>query len=526
MTGRPPGLFSSPKTPPPPEPPIRDSPGERSRAPSPPHRYSVRELNRRIAETLTDAFPRELWLEGELSEVHGGRGGHLYLTFAEAKETLRAVAWASDARHFGFVPARGDRVRVRGRVRTYAPRSQYQLIVSRVERTGTGELLLALRELEERLEAEGLFAPERKRPPPFLPRRIGLLAAKGSEAHRDFVTHARARFPGIAIRFRDTRVQGPMAVRSLVTGLRELARAGVDLIVLTRGGGSVEDLLPFSDEAVVRAAAACPTPVVSAVGHEGDRPLLDRAADVRASTPTAAAKEVVPELEDLIAELSDRRESARTAARRALRNAGQRCVALRGRRGLAAIPNWIRAQVQDVRADRSLARGTVAEALRLRTGQLTRMRDRLGRLAPARRLQDQRDELRALRDSLARLPLLERHRATAAELGERLRRGTVARFVAERIDQVQREGERARGVAAGAVGRRQSQWRELGGRLNALDPRAVLRRGYSLALDAEGRALRAAEQARVEDPVRLLLGSGALNVRVEAVLPDAPSSND
>ena len=246
-----------PAAPPATEPQIETSAGARPGSSESP--YSIVELSRQIEEVIGDGFPRNFWLEGELSNVsRGGNRGHLYLSFREARVVLQAVAWESDVRHFDFNPRQGDRVRAFGRLTAYAGRSQYQFQIQRLERAGIGALLQELLEREARLEREGLFELERKKLPPYLPLRIGLLTAIPSDAWADFTRTARARFPGVLIRERNTLVQGPEAPKALIAGIRDLGRRPLDVIVVARGGGSVEDLLPFSDEAVIRAAAACP----------------------------------------------------------------------------------------------------------------------------------------------------------------------------------------------------------------------------------------------------------------------------
>src|SRR5689334_10010389 len=204
----------------------------------------------------------------------------------------------------------GDRVHVYGRPELFEARGEFRLRALSLERFGLGEHLAALERLKQQLAAEGLFAPERKRPLPFLPRQIGLVTGNDAAAKRDVLTTITARFPPANVLVGETYVQGPRAAGAIIETLRALCREPeVDVIVIARGGGSFEDLLPFSDERLVRAVAACPVPVVSAVGHEQDTPLCDLAADVRASTPTMAGKLVVAEL----SQLSGRLERSRLA---------------------------------------------------------------------------------------------------------------------------------------------------------------------------------------------------------------------
>jgi exodeoxyribonuclease VII large subunit len=217
--------------------------------------------------------------------------------------------------------ANGERVHVFGRPELFAARGDFRLRALSIERFGLGDHLAALERLKSKLAGEGLFAPERKRALPRLPRRIGLVTGNDAAAKRDVLTAITSRFPPAQILVAETLVQGPRAASAIAEALREICDAPeIDVVILARGGGSFEDLLPFSDERLVRALAACPVPVVSAVGHEQDTPLSDLVADARASTPTAAARLVVPDL----AELTARLERSRTALARGAHGALER----------------------------------------------------------------------------------------------------------------------------------------------------------------------------------------------------------
>jgi exodeoxyribonuclease VII large subunit len=218
----------------------------------------------------------------------------------------------------------GERVHVFGRAELYEQRGELRLKALTIERFGIGAHLAALERLKKALAAEGLFAAERKRPLPRFPRLIGLVTGNDAAAKKDVLTHIVQRFPPANVLVAETYVQGPKAPASIATAIGDLCRRGVDVIVLARGGGSFEDLLPFSDERVVRAVAACAVPVVSAVGHEQDTPLCDLAADVRASTPTHAARLVVPDVSELRQRLDRTRESLHRGAQRAADRHAQR----------------------------------------------------------------------------------------------------------------------------------------------------------------------------------------------------------
>src|SRR4051794_23365605 len=218
----------------------------------------------------------------------------------------------------------GERVHVFGRAELYEQRGELRLKVLTIERFGLGAHLATLERLKRKLAAEGLFAVERKRALPRYPRLIGLVTGNDAAAKRDVLTHIVQRFPPANVVVAETYVQGPRAPVSIATAIGDLCRRGADVIVLARGGGSFEDLLPFSDERVVRAVAECSVPVVSAVGHEQDTPLCDLAADVRASTPTAAARLVVPDIAELRARLARSREGLHRGARRSTERHGER----------------------------------------------------------------------------------------------------------------------------------------------------------------------------------------------------------
>ncbi len=280
--------------------------------------YPVSAFNRGLAWYL-GRLP-VVWVEGEVTELRRRHAwANVFLTLKEGA-TGTSLPVTMSRRAFDRLDLHlqeGERVHVEGKPELHQARATLSLRASTIERFGLGEHLAALQRLERTLAAEGLFADERKRRPPLLPRAVGLLTGVDAAARGDIVTAITTRFPPARIVVCETRVQGRGAPRSIVTGLQRLAaHPQVDVVIVARGGGSFEDLLPFSDEAVVRAVAACPVPVVSAVGHEQDTPLCDLAADLRASTPTAAARLVVPELDGLLATLARARADLTRGLRR------------------------------------------------------------------------------------------------------------------------------------------------------------------------------------------------------------------
>ena len=282
--------------------------------------YSVAAFNRGVGQWLS-RLPT-VWVEGEVTELRRHeRWATVFFTLKDpADGSCVGVTMARgrfDALRLDL--SDGERVHVFGRPELYEQRGEFKLRALTIERFGVGAHLASLERLKAILAAEGLFADSRKRPLPLLPRRIGIVTGNDAAAKRDVVTTIRTRFPPAAVLIAETYVQGPRAAAEIVAAIGALReQPDVDVIILTRGGGSFEDLLPFSDERVVRAVAECPIPVVSAVGHEQDTPLCDLAADVRASTPTAAGKLVVPELTELFGRLDRARGALARNVRRTL----------------------------------------------------------------------------------------------------------------------------------------------------------------------------------------------------------------
>jgi exodeoxyribonuclease VII large subunit len=295
--------------------------------------YTVSGFNRGIADWLT-RLPT-IWVEGELTELRRqDRWQSVFFTLKDPADgsclSVQMPRGQFDALRLDL--ANGERVHVYGRPELFEARGEFRLRALTIECFGLGDHLAALERLKRKLAAEGLFAAERKRPLPRFPRRIGLVTGNDAAAKRDVITSISARFPPARLLVAETYVQGPRAAAAIIEAVRELCHAPeVDVIVLARGGGSFEDLLPFSDERLVRAVATCPLPVVSAVGHEQDSPLTDLAADVRASTPTAAGRLVVPDLAELLERLARSRAALASSTRRTLEREQRALVNTRGR---------------------------------------------------------------------------------------------------------------------------------------------------------------------------------------------------
>lgn len=328
-----------------------------------------------------------VWVEGQITQLSRRPGaGVVFLTLRDPSHdiSLSVTCYRSVFDEVADIVSEGARVVVHAKPEWYAPRGSLSLRAAEIRPVGVGELLARLEQLKKSLAAEGLFAAERKRPLPFLPQLVGLVCGRASAAERDVLENARHRWPAVRFEVRNVPVQGVHAVPRVIEAVAELdARPDVDVIVVARGGGSVEDLLPFSDEQLVRAVAACRTPVVSAIGHEPDTPLLDLVADLRASTPTDAAKRVVPDVGEELLRV------------RQLRDRALRCVTghlEREERGLASVrarPCVERPQrMVDERADQIAAfvergRRTFGHLLDRADSELTHTHARVVGLSPA-----------------------------------------------------------------------------------------------------------------------------------------------
>ena len=261
--------------------------------------YTVSELTVQIRDLLEREFP-SVWIQGEVSNLRSAPSGHVYFTLKDEAAQIRCVMFKLQRRFLKFRLEDGLHVIAWGRISVYSLRGEYQLILDTMEPVGLGSLMLAFEQLKKRLTAEGLFDERQKKPLPPFPKRIGLVTSSRGAAVRDMIRISRRRFPGTHILVSPASVQGDRAPEEIVAAIDRLCHAGdVDVIIVGRGGGSIEDLWAFNDEKVVRAVAGCPLPTVSAVGHETDVTLTDFAADLRASTPSAAAEMVVPDKQDL-----------------------------------------------------------------------------------------------------------------------------------------------------------------------------------------------------------------------------------
>ena len=317
---------------------------------APPRVLTVGELARRIQGALEEGLDR-VWVVGEISNFRAAPSGHYYFTLKDDEAQLAAVLFRSAAARIRFRPADGLEVVAGGRVRLYEARGTLQLYVDTLEPRGVGALRLQLEQLRDKLSAEGLLGAERKRPLPFLPRCVGVVTALGGAALHDILAMLRARYPNLRVVVRPVRVQGVGAEREIAAGIRDIcAVPEVDVLIVGRGGGSIEDLWAFNDEGVARAIVGCRVPVVSAVGHEIDVTIADLVADARAPTPTAAAELVVPRKLELVAAVDEHRRTLEIGLRRHLHARRRMIQGLRAR---------LRDPRREVRSTRARARSTV-----------------------------------------------------------------------------------------------------------------------------------------------------------------------
>lgn len=335
---------------------------------------TVAELTDLVKQILEEGFP-DLWVVGEISNLTRARSGHVYLTLKDADATLPSVMWRSTAQRLRFEPENGMEVLVRGGLNVYAPHGRYQLVVKSMEPRGAGALQQAFEKLRAKLEAEGLFDEERKRAIPFLPRRIGVVTSPTGAAVRDVLKVLGRRWAGVDVLLAPARVQGGGSAEEIAAAIGRLGeRGGLDVLIVGRGGGSIEDLWAFNEEVVARAIAASPVPVISAVGHEVDVTIADYVADVRAATPSHAAELAVPSTEDLARTLDAIRGRAGAALRNAVAARRRRLSTILRSWGVRRVPDAVREHTQ--RID-DLSRRLASAA----TASIGRARETIGALA-------------------------------------------------------------------------------------------------------------------------------------------------
>jgi exodeoxyribonuclease VII large subunit len=432
---------------------------------------TVSELTARIRDLLAKNFT-DIWVEGEISNCREAQSGHIYFTLKDDRAQVRCVFFKQQQRGIKFRPEDGLQMTVRGSISVYETRGEYQIYVENLEPVGLGALQLAFEQLKKRLDAEGLFAAERKKSLPLLPSRIGLITSPRGAAVRDVVRILRRRFPNVHLTLYPVRVQGEGAAEEIVKALKFFNQKKlVDVLILARGGGSLEDLWAFNEEPVARAIAASTIPVISGVGHETDFTIADFVADVRASTPSAAAELVVQTRREFDKHIADLRESLASQIRFRLLEFSRRVHELSARRGFRRPLDLLRQQRQ--RADEMTSR----LALGLRA-QLEKSRKRF----TAAHLRIMSFDFR-LKIAAFRLRVEKR----SADLSVRAEH--LLRAKRERLDRLRLQ-------------------------LEERSPLRALERGYAIATDAAGNLLRDAAQVSLGDAVAIQLYRGRLTTEV------------
>jgi exodeoxyribonuclease VII large subunit len=437
---------------------------------------TVLELNTRIHDLLAARFQSVL-VKGEVSSVTL-RGGHVWFTLKDASAAINAVVFSSTARRLPFLPENGQELVITGQVDYHAGYGRVNLVVSRLDYDGAGKVRAAIDALKKKLEAEGAFLPERKRPLPFLPRCIALITSPSGAVIHDLQQTIWERFPNMRLALYPALVQGTASQRSLVAALRQCDEDRLaDVVIVARGGGSFEELMAFNQEQVIRAIQAMRVPVITALGHTSDRTLADLVADREARTPTAAAELVVPRKSDLMRQLGERQQRLQRA-------------------GLTAL---ITPQHQVEQRRLTL--------WRLAVDAHARRRERIATLLGMLRQRDPREVLRQRERSLdeCRRRLVRGHQA----LVERTQRGR---------EQAERLGERVVEAARRGLRDRQAAMQSRAARLTALGPEETLKRGYSICLDArDGGVIREAGQTGPGLAIEVVLSKGKL----EAIVSEA-----
>lgn len=433
--------------------------------------WTVTGLTAEIHRLLSRNF-NDLRVAGEISSYKVWQSGHAYFTLKDAGAQIRCVLFRNSLRYMKFRPQDGLAVVARGSVEVRQERGEYQFIVSGLEPQGFGELQLAFEQLKQRLAAEGLFDQDRKRPLPPFPERIGIVTSPRGAVIRDMLSVLRRRWPGVHVRLYPTQVQGEGAVEGVCEGLRYFSESDwADIVIVGRGGGSLEDLWTFNEEAVARAIASSAVPVVSAVGHETDFTIADFVADLRAPTPSAAAELVTPSAIERLQRIDSLRTHAVRAARYRLAELNRRL----SERGLDRAETLV---------SRRIGRGAQ------RVDEL----DYALRIAVRRRLAGKSDRWRGLDRRLSRLDLRLRLNAWK-----------------QRLDALERRlAERMRFKLTGA----QRQLDPLAAQLNALSPLNILERGYAIVEDAYGRILKRSADTSPGESIQVRLHEGRVRAEV------------
>ncbi|WP_028588987.1 exodeoxyribonuclease VII large subunit [Paenibacillus massiliensis] len=448
--------------------------------------FSIKDLNRYIRMKLeSDSMLSDVWIRGEISNFTHHSSGHMYFTLKDESSRIKSIMFASHNQRLPFVPKEGARVIARGNVSVYERDGQYQFYATHMQPDGIGSLYLAYEQLKKKLQEEGLFAPERKRPLPRIPAVIAVVTSPTGAAVRDILITLRRRYPQAEVHLYPVLVQGKGAAPSIVKAIETVNRlAEADVMIVGRGGGSLEELWAFNEEIVARAIYSSTIPVISAVGHETDFTIADFTADLRAATPTAAAELAVPDIRELSDQVRQFVSRMNTAVQRRARSERERLQRLQRSPVLVFPRRYMLQHAERIDGLRERLRRAVQGRARLHVEQNARLRHALERHNPREQVQGARRQL----DSLRR------------QLEQAIRSGTK--------EQTARLGAHIR-------------------HLDALSPLKVMGRGYSLVYDEEERTLiKSLTDVQPGDMVKIKLSDGQLDCQVWGMKEDAKSSGE
>ncbi len=433
--------------------------------------YAVSELNAAVQSLFEDKF-RAIWVEGEISNCRPATSGHFYFSLKDANSQLKCALFKGNARFVKFKPQDGMKVLARGNLEVYEARGEYQLIVESLEPQGVGALQIAFEQLKKKLAAEGLFAQERKRPLPTLPRRLGIVTSTAGAVLHDMLQILERRFPGLHIRVFPALVQGEGSIEQICAGLAHFSEsAWPDVIIVARGGGSLEDLWTFNEESVARAIRASKVPVVSAIGHETDFTIADFVADLRAPTPSAAAELIICTKESLVELINAQNAKMLQALRYRLAMCG-----------------------------RALHERGIDRAATVMHRAITRRSQRVDELEFALRR-----SVRTLLDTRAKRLVEANRRLQANDLRLKLAHG---RHNGQTLHEPMIRGMKER------LWQSRRKYESLDLHLRQLSPLAVLSRGYAIVQNPQGQVLRSVSETGPGEDLSVRLSRGRLNVTV------------
>ncbi len=435
--------------------------------------YKVSDLTAEMRQLLERSYP-EIWIEGELSSLSSPASGHLYFSLKDEQAQLRCAMFKSRASISKYKPKVGDLVKVRAKISVYTARGDLQCIVQHIEEAGEGLLQRRYEELKQKLANQGIFDQKYKKELPALARKIGVVTSPTGAAIRDVLTTLSRRCPGIPVTIYPALVQGDGASKSIQDAIRSaVTHAQVDVLILTRGGGSLEDLWCFNDEELANTIFNCPIPIVAGVGHEVDTTIADLVADLRAATPTAAAEMVSPDRNQLFSQLMSLQRRLEHAQLRYIQNLSQRV---------------------DM------------------TGQRLRH--------PHQRLQTQRDNLNQLSRRLKSFQqlTLKRYTSQTAALEHRLKSTSPENKLKSFTSLNQALGRRLFRATTSQIDGKRTRMDSLGGQLNAVSPLATLQRGFSIARDEERQLVRSSKDLCVEDTLEIEFAEGSVYCQVNEVV--------